>query len=254
MAFNPNEHLMQLQKKDYLEVKWRLVWFRDLCPTGSIETEIVHLDLDREVTAEVKVWNDATHKMEKVLKTAKGYCVCRAVIKDGNGGVGTGTKSEAAVDFNDFIEKAESGAIGRALATLGYGTQFTGDELDEKARIVDSPVDRSAYTVTKKEPAQAAPKPQTSESKPVEKPQTAPIEQEQADPNRLQAEIKVQRRCRELFGDVKGMTTYNRLRAHVAEKFELGDVPEGCMTDEAIGEMWNQIRKLEQKQALVKTA
>lgn len=92
------------------------------------------------------------------------------------------------------------------------------------------------------------------ESKPVEKPQTAPIEQEQADPNRLQAEIKVQRRCRELFGDVKGMTTYNRLRAHVAEKFELGDVPEGCMTDEAIGEMWNQIRKLEQKQALVKTA
>lgn len=177
MAFNPNEHLMQLQKKDYLEVKWRLVWFRDLCPTGSIETEIVHLDLDREVTAEVKVWNDATRKMEKVLKTAKGYCVCRAVIKDGNGGVGTGTKSEAAVDFNDFIEKAESGAIGRALATLGYGTQFTGDELDEKARIVDSPVDRSAHATTQEgsKPAQAAPKPQASESKPAEQSATTKL-------------------------------------------------------------------------------
>lgn len=95
---------------------------------------------------------------------------------------------------------------------------------------------------------------------PVEKPaqEATPIAEnkdaEQVDPNRLQAEEKVQKRCRELFGDVKGPSTYNRLRAHVAEKFELGDVPAGCMTDEAIGEMWNQIRKLEQKQALAKAS
>ena len=31
-----------------------------------------------------------------------------------------------------------SGAIGRALAMLGYGTQFTGDELNEEHRIVDA--------------------------------------------------------------------------------------------------------------------
>ncbi len=35
-----------------------------------------------------------------------------------------------------------SGAIGRALAALGYGTQFA-PELDEQHRIVDAPVDRS---------------------------------------------------------------------------------------------------------------
>lgn len=151
MAFNPNEHVMQLQNKDYLEVKWRLVWFRDLCPNGTIETEMLHLDLDREVTAEVMVWNNETRKKEKVIKQAKGYCVFHAIIKDGKGGVGTGTKSEAAVDFADFIEKAESGAIGRALATLGYGTQFTGDELEEGKRIVDSPVDRSTQQANTQE-------------------------------------------------------------------------------------------------------
>lgn len=89
-------------------------------------------------------------------------------------------------------------------------------------------------------PAPTAPKPQASD--------------EQDDPNRLQAEIKVQKRCRELFGDTKGQSTYIRLRAHVAQKFELGDVPDGCMTDDALSEMWNQIRKLEQKQSLAKAS
>jgi hypothetical protein len=31
---------------------------------------------------------------------------------------------EKAASFSDFLEKAETGAIGRALAALGYGTQF----------------------------------------------------------------------------------------------------------------------------------
>ena len=66
----------------------------------------------------------------------------RATVKDGKGGIATGTKSEKAASFPDYIEKAETGAIGRALAALGYGTQFAPD-LDEQHRIVDAPVDRS---------------------------------------------------------------------------------------------------------------
>jgi hypothetical protein len=42
----------------------------------------------------------------------------------------------------DFGPKAETGAIGRALAALGFGTQFA-IELSEDDRIVDTPVDRS---------------------------------------------------------------------------------------------------------------
>jgi hypothetical protein len=128
---------------EYLPVQWRLVWFRSLCPEGTIETEIIHLDLDKETEEEVYVWNSEKKRSEKVIKTARGLAIVRATVRDGKGGVATGTKMEKAASFPDFLEKSETGAIGRALAALGYGTQFTGDELQESHRIVDSPVERS---------------------------------------------------------------------------------------------------------------
>jgi hypothetical protein len=145
--FNPANHLMQLRSKngsqDYLPVAWRLVWFRSRCPDGEIVTEMVHLDLDRETEEEVYTWNQETRRTEKTIKRANGFVVFRAVITDGKGGKATATKSEKAASFGDYVEKAETGAVGRALAMLGFGTQFTGDELNEEHRIVDAPVDRS---------------------------------------------------------------------------------------------------------------
>ncbi len=145
-SFNPNDHLMQLRSKegakDYLPVQWRLVWFRDQCPHGTIDTEELEVDLDREMEEEVFVWNSDKRRSEKVVKRAKGYARYKAIVTDGQGGRATGTKSEKAASFPDYIEKAETGAIGRALAALGYGTQFAPD-LDEAHRIVDSPVDRA---------------------------------------------------------------------------------------------------------------
>jgi hypothetical protein len=126
--FNPNEHLIHLKtgqtSKDYLPVQWRLVWFRALCPEGTIETEMLHLDLDCETEEESWAWNAQTRRNEKVVKHGKGFVVFKETVKDGRGGMATGTKSEKAASFPDFIEKAETGAIGRALAALGYGTQF----------------------------------------------------------------------------------------------------------------------------------
>ena len=149
MTFNAEKHLMELQGKAYLEVKWRLVWFRQECPNGTIDTEEVLVDLDREVEAEVPTgnWipnpNRPGKKMpEKMVKRALGYARFRAVVNDGKGGRATATKSENAASFPDYIEKAETGAVGRALAMLGYGTQFTGDELSEEHRIVDAPIER----------------------------------------------------------------------------------------------------------------
>src|SRR5579872_3927738 len=150
-SFNPNEHVMQLKSKDgfkdYLPVQWRLVWFRDICPQGTIDTEELEYDMDREVEAEVFAWNAEKRRSEKVVKRAKGYARYRAVVTDGKGGRATGTKSESAVNFADFGEKAETGAIGRALAALGYGTQFA-PELNEEHRIVDAPVARGASAST----------------------------------------------------------------------------------------------------------
>ena len=118
MAFNPNDHMMNLKGKEYLQVMWRLVWFREARPLWSIEPEIIEMD-DK-------------------------HAVFRAVIRDEAGAVKCiGHGSESQRDFGDFIEKAETKAVGRALAMLGYGTQFTASELDEGERIVDSQVARS---------------------------------------------------------------------------------------------------------------
>lgn len=152
-TFNPNEHITKLPRwvkdeygnskkveDDYLEVKWRLVWFRDRYPNGTIQTEEIIVDLDKEITVERKKWNSNTRKNDVVMVTGKGYARYRAIVSNGEGGTATGTKTESAVDFPDFVEKAETGAIGRALAALGFGTQFTGDEFNEAHRIVDTPV------------------------------------------------------------------------------------------------------------------
>jgi len=149
--FNPSEHIIQIKSdqtvRDYLPVQWRLVWFRSLCPGGTIESEIVHLDLDRDTEEEIFVWNNEKRRSEKVVKHAKGLVIFKATVSDGKGAIATGTKLEKAASFSDWLEKAETGAIGRALAALGYGTQFTGDELNEAHRIVDSPVSRNAVSV-----------------------------------------------------------------------------------------------------------
>lgn len=116
--FNPNEHMMKLKGKDYLQVAWRLVWFREEHKDFGINTEALTLTED--------------------------HAIFKATITDANGiQLSSGHGSESKRDFGDFIEKAETKAIGRALAMLGYGTQFAADELDEGERIVDSPVNRS---------------------------------------------------------------------------------------------------------------
>lgn len=114
--------LLNLRGKEYLEVKYRLVWFREEHPGWSIETEFISL-------------------------TEKSVCA-KAVIRDDSGKVvSTSHKFETVKEFPDFMEKAETGAIGRALALIGYGTQFCADDLDEGKRIVDSPVSREHVVV-----------------------------------------------------------------------------------------------------------
>lgn len=119
--FNPNEHLMDLKGKKYLQVMWRLMWFREDKPLWCIDTHLEQLTENHAVFS-AKIYD------ENGIQKASGY------------------GSESVKDFRDFIEKAETKAIGRALAMLGYGTQFA-PELDEGERIVDSPVEMEAkYT------------------------------------------------------------------------------------------------------------
>lgn len=132
--FNPKEHMMSLKGKDYLQVMWRIVWLRDEHPDYQIKTELLHADAE-----------GAVFKAE--IANADGF-----VLAAGHG-------SETKRDFGDFLEKAETKAVGRACAMLGYGTQFA-PELDEGERIVDSPVE----TKQKKADAPAEPKPQKNDN------------------------------------------------------------------------------------------
>lgn len=109
--------IRDLKGKAYLDVKYRILWVKEEHPDWGIETD--------------------------VLAASPTEAMVKATIKDANGRIlATGHKTESKADFPaGFIEKAETGAIGRALALCGYGTQFTAD-LDEGERIVDSPVEK----------------------------------------------------------------------------------------------------------------
>lgn len=127
--FNPNDHMMTLKGKEYLQVMWRLVWFREDHPDWNIDT-----------------------RMEEHVDDSAVFS-CKISNAEGKQ-VSSGYGSESKRDFGDYLEKAETKAVGRALAMLGYGTQFA-PELDEGERIVDSPVQRKAAP----KPVQEAPRP-----------------------------------------------------------------------------------------------
>ena len=116
--FEVKKHLIKVQgNRLYLPVAARLVWFRQEHPDWGIETRPVVIDMEKQYAIfEAKVYN------------ADGKLMAQ------------GTKMENVRGFPDFIEKAETGSIGRALAVCGFGTQFAPD-LDEvpSGRVVDAP-------------------------------------------------------------------------------------------------------------------
>jgi hypothetical protein len=131
MTFNPSERIVKIKTKEgekkYLPVKWSIVWFRENCPKGTIETFEIQIDIDREVEARVTVWDEQTRKYQNIIRKGAGYARFKAKVSDGYGAFSEGTKTENGASFQDYVEKAETGAIGRALANLGYGTQFGED-------------------------------------------------------------------------------------------------------------------------------
>lgn len=94
-VFDPNAYLSKVKGQDYLEVKWRIAWMRSEHPGAKLESELI------------------SHE--------HGRAVMRARVELPEGGVATGWGSETEANFENYIEKAETKAIGRALIALGYG-------------------------------------------------------------------------------------------------------------------------------------
>lgn len=111
--------VMSLKGKDYMQVQQRLIWFVEENPRYDIQTTV---DTSREGEATARCTVVIFDEDSKVIRKVTAH------------------KTENSKGFGDFIEKAETGSLGRALSLLGYGTQFSA-ELDEGERIVDSPVE-----------------------------------------------------------------------------------------------------------------
>lgn len=103
--------------KMYLQVADRMLWFRKDAPAWGVLTQLLEGGYDA------------------------GFATVQATITDETGRmIAQGTKTESRQDFPaGWVEKAETGAIGRALAVAGWGTQFALADFDEDKRIVDSP-------------------------------------------------------------------------------------------------------------------
>lgn len=112
---------------EYLDVKNRLLWLRTVDPDATIETEHIELT-DRSA-------------------------IFRASIRLTAGGSATGYGSETASDFGDFIEKAETKAIGRALGALGFGTQFALELDDDRKGLADAPIRADVPALAQRRPA-----------------------------------------------------------------------------------------------------
>lgn len=89
-----------IKGKEYAQVNDRVKAFRQICPSGTIETDIIAMD--------------------------DGIVTMKAVIKDGDGKVlGTGLAQEketsSYINKTSYIENCETSAVGRALGFIGIG-------------------------------------------------------------------------------------------------------------------------------------
>jgi hypothetical protein len=107
-TFEPGRYLRNFRGRDYLEVKWRMVWLRSEHPDATVETEMVK-------------------QSSPSSRGEPGMAIFKARVSIPGAGEASGWGSETSTDFRDYIEKAETKALGRALAALGYGTQFCED-------------------------------------------------------------------------------------------------------------------------------
>jgi hypothetical protein len=129
--FDPRQHLRRLPSgAEYLDVKWRLAWMRSEHPNAQIETELLRDDEDG--------------------------ALFKATVRLSDGGSAMAHASVPRDPQAGYIEQAESKAVGRALAALGYGAEYADDDLVSAAPPVTQPVASAAPT-----PAVAGPPPPT---------------------------------------------------------------------------------------------
>jgi hypothetical protein len=115
-----SKYTLDMRGKDYLTVQGRVLLFRLEHADWTLDTDVIAI-------------TDLIAVFKATIKNAEGR-----VIASGHGrATEAGTKNLG----GRFVEKAETAAIGRALALAGYGTD---DSLDDSDYLSDSPVAKAA--------------------------------------------------------------------------------------------------------------
>src|SRR5262245_30125732 len=104
-TFNPRAYLKDIKGQDYLDVAHRVYWLNEAVARFDVATEPVQRTPDYAVVrATVTLYDDEG----AVMRRATGH--------------GQANKATAGNYSGRYLEKAETSAIGRALASLGFGT------------------------------------------------------------------------------------------------------------------------------------
>ncbi|MFM9108767.1 MAG: hypothetical protein ACKOWF_18940 [Chloroflexota bacterium] len=111
-----------LRGQNYLPVADRVVWLHETTRTGLEEAAGYAIE-----TEPLRIEPEAAMFRATVTVFGPGGSVIRRT---------TGTGTETPSDFGDYVEKAETKAVGRALAYAGFGTAAAEEE---SGLIVDAP-------------------------------------------------------------------------------------------------------------------
>lgn len=125
MAFDPKKHLITIRGRDgerlYMPVSGRVLAFRDVHPDGQVVTHVLSHE---PILVRAEVW------------------VGDRLLATGHGSV---PRVERAVWTGREYEKAETAAVGRALAFAGFGTEYEPQaDADDLAYLADTPVPAAA--------------------------------------------------------------------------------------------------------------
>ena len=119
-ANNSIEKTVPVKGKDYVMVVDRVQAFREICPQGAIDTQIIEITGDH-VVIQAKIYDDKDHLLAS----------------------GTAEERKGATQINQtsWVENCETSAVGRALAMLGIGSEANMASAEEVAAALVNQVE-----------------------------------------------------------------------------------------------------------------
>ena len=144
---------MKIKGKEYTEVSERVKQFRDGFKDYRLVTSIAHMEQDR-VIFKAEVYNDKDRLVSTgYAEELKGNAV------DDNG--------KANINYDNYVEIAETSAVGRALGFLGIGITSGIASADEVSNAVEKQESRTTNSNEKKYNTDPIPNSDPNDTRPL---------------------------------------------------------------------------------------